>query len=74
MGVIDSTIHNRIQELQERISGAEYTIKNIDTTVKENGKCKKLVTQNIKEIQDTMRRPNLRIIGIEESIDFFSSL
>ena len=28
-----------------------------------------LVTQNIQETQDTMRKPNLRIIGIEESED-----
>jgi hypothetical protein len=35
----------------------------------ENRKCKELLTQNIQEIQDTMRRPNLRIIGIEESKD-----
>ena len=45
------------------------TIGNIDTTVKENAKCKKFLTQNIQEIQDTMKRPNLRIIGIEESED-----
>ena len=66
-GVIDASITNRIQEIEERISGAEDTIENIDTTVKENAKCKKLLTQNIQEIQDTMRRPNLMIIGIEES-------
>ena len=66
-GVIDASITNRIQEIEERISGAEDTIENIDTTVKENAKCKKLLTQNIQEIQDTMRRQNLRIIGIEES-------
>ena len=42
-------------------------IENIDTTVKENAKCKKLLTQNIQEIQDTMRKPNLRIIGIDEN-------
>jgi hypothetical protein len=29
----------------------------------------KAPNQNIQEIQDTMRRPNLRIIGIEESKD-----
>ena len=68
-GVIDASITNRIQEIEERISGTEDTIENIDTTVKENAKCKKLLTQNIQEIQDTMRRPNLRIIGIEESED-----
>jgi hypothetical protein len=29
-----------------------------------------LLTQNIQEVQDTMRRPNQKIIGIEESEDF----
>jgi hypothetical protein len=32
-------------------------------------KSKKLLTQNIQKIQDTMKRPNLRLIGIEESKD-----
>jgi hypothetical protein len=68
-GVIDASITNRTQEIEERNSGAEDTIENIDTTVKENAKWKKLLTQNTQEIQDTMRRPNLRIIGIEESED-----
>jgi uncharacterized coiled-coil protein SlyX len=34
--IIDASITNRIQEIEERISGAEHTIENIDTTVKEN--------------------------------------
>jgi hypothetical protein len=66
-GVIDASITNRIQEIEERISGAEDTKENIDTTVKENTKSKMLLTQNTQKIQDTMRRPNLRIIGIKES-------
>ena len=37
-GVIDASITNRIQEIEERISGAEDTIENIDTTVKESAK------------------------------------
>jgi hypothetical protein len=61
--VIDASIINRKEEIEERTSGAEDTIENIDITVKENAKCKKLLTQNIQEIQDTMRRPNLRILG-----------
>ena len=69
-GVIDGSINNRIQEIEERISDAEDTIESIDTTIKENVKCKKLLTKNLQEIQDKMRRPNLRIIGIEESEDF----
>jgi hypothetical protein len=40
LGVIDARFTNRIQEIKERISGAEDTIENIDTTVKENAKSK----------------------------------
>ena len=39
-GVMDASIKNRIQEIEERISGAEDIIEIIDTTVKENAKCK----------------------------------
>ena len=46
-GAIDANINNRIQEMEERISDAEDTIETIDSTVKENAKCKKLVSQNI---------------------------
>ena len=69
-GTIDVNISNRIHEMEERISGAENSIENIGTTIKENGKFKKILTQKIQEIQDTMRRPNLWIIGIDENEDF----
>ena len=46
-GVMDASINNRIQEIEERISGAKDTIENIDSKVKENARCKKLVTQNV---------------------------
>ena len=46
-GTIDASISNRIQEMEERISGAEDSIENMDTTIKENAKCKKILTQNI---------------------------
>jgi hypothetical protein len=55
--------------MEERISGAEDTIENIDPTIKENAKLKKILTQNMQEIQYPMRRPILRIIGIEERED-----
>jgi hypothetical protein len=35
----DTSIRNRIQVMEERISGAEDTIENIETTTKENAKC-----------------------------------
>jgi chromosome segregation ATPase len=44
-GAIDASITNRIQEIKERISGAQDTIENIDTTIKENAKCKKILTK-----------------------------
>ena len=42
----------------------------MDTTIKENAKFKKILTQNIQEIQDTMRNPNLCIIGVDDNEDF----
>jgi hypothetical protein len=42
-------------------------IEEIDTTVKKIQNIKILLTQSIREIQDTMKRPNLRIIRIEEN-------
>jgi hypothetical protein len=69
-GTIDVSISNRIEEMEERISGAEDSRENMGTTIKENAKCKKILTQNIQEIQDIMRRPNLKIIGIDENEDF----
>ena len=40
--------------------------KKMDISVKENAKSKRFLIQNIQEIWDTMKTPNLRIIGIEE--------
>ena len=69
-GAIEVSITIIIQEIEERTSGEEDTIKNIDTIIKENVECKKILTQNIQKIQDTVRRPNLRIIDIEKREDF----
>jgi len=44
LGITDLSITNRIQEVEERISGVEYTAEEINTTVKENSKDKKLLT------------------------------
>ena len=62
----NASINSRIQDLEERIWSAEDTIEEIDSLVKENIKSNKSLTQNIQEIWDTMKRPNLRIIDIEE--------
>jgi chromosome segregation ATPase len=69
LGITDVSIINKIQEIEERISGVEDTVEEIDTAIKENSKHKKLLTQSIQEIQDTMKRSNLIIIRIEENKD-----
>ena len=64
-GTTDAIITNRIQEMEDRILGIEYKIVKINASVK-RFKSKKFLTKNTREIWDTMKRPNLRIIGIEE--------
>ncbi|ERE67187.1 GTPase IMAP family member 3-like protein [Cricetulus griseus] len=65
-GTTDASITNRIQEMEDRISDTEDKLEEIDSSTKENLKSNKSLTQNIQEIWDTVKRPNLRIIGIEE--------
>jgi hypothetical protein len=62
-------IHHQQKTGDRRISDTKDTIENIDSTIKENVKCKRILTQNIQEIQDTMRTPILRITGIDEKED-----
>jgi hypothetical protein len=59
--------NHRVEHQQQntrdgRISGADESIGNMDTTIKENKKCKKILTQNYQEIQNTTRRSNLQIM------------
>ena len=51
----ESSITNRIQEIEERISESEDTIEKINTLIKENGKSKKFSSQNIQKIWDTIK-------------------
>jgi hypothetical protein len=68
----DESITNRIQEIQ-RLPCSNDIIENIDTTVKENKKCRKLLTEIIQEVWDTMRKPNLKIVGIDKREQKFPS-
>jgi hypothetical protein len=44
--VRDSSLSNRMHKFEDRISGIEDNIEDIDTTLKVNMKFKKLLTQN----------------------------
>jgi hypothetical protein len=45
-GTIEESITNKIGEMEVRILGADDYIENMGTTIKENAKCKKILTQN----------------------------
>ena len=57
-GVIDESITNRIQEMEERISDIEDSIENFDATIKENAKCKMLLTQNVQNMHSVKLQLN----------------
>lgn len=42
-------------------------LQEIDSKVKENVKTKHFLSQNVQEVCDTIKRPNLRTIGVEQS-------
>lgn len=63
----DPSTINRIQEMDETISGIEDIAKKFNTSVKENPKFKKYLINNIQEVWDTVKRPNRKLKGIEHS-------
>ena len=68
METTESSITNRIQEIEERISDSEYTIEKINALVKENGKSNKFSSKNIQEIWDTIKKPNNILTSINVSV------
>ena len=61
----ETSITNRIREIEKRISDAKETIEK-KALNKENSKSNKFSSQNMQEIWDTIKRSNLRIIGVDE--------
>ena len=63
----ESSIINRIEEIEERISDSEETIEKINALIKKkNSKSNKFSSQNIQDIREIIKRPNLRRRGVEE--------
>lgn len=67
-GTTNVSIPNRIQEMEQKISGVEDTIEEISISKKMQN-LKKLLSQNIQNIWDTTKRPNRSIIRIENGED-----
>lgn len=58
-GTDKARLTNKIEEMEERITGIEDSIKEMDITVKENMKSKNISCTNIREIWVIKKRPNL---------------
>ena len=69
IGTAETRITNRIQEIEERISDTEDITEKINSLIKEQNKSNKFLTQNVQEIWATVKKANLRIIGVEEGED-----
>ena len=55
----ESSITNRIQEIEEGISDSKDTIEKINALIKENGKSNKFSSQNIQEIWDKIKKKQI---------------
>jgi hypothetical protein len=55
--------------MEERISGIEDKMEEIDTSLEQNAKSKKFMTENIQKTWDIIKRAKLRIIGRAEGED-----
>jgi predicted nucleic acid-binding Zn-ribbon protein len=71
LGAIDASINNRIQEMEEKISGAEDSIENMGTAIRANAKCKKFLTQNIQGSPSRISSPDNSSLPLVSEIDLF---
>ena len=60
------SVTSRIEHLEDRTSDIEDKIFNLENKVVQTVKILSKHKQNLQELWDFMRRPNIRIIGIEE--------
>lgn len=57
---------SRLKDTEKRISGLKDKAEEMDRSVKENVKAKNIQARYFQKIWDTIKRPNLHIILIEE--------
>ncbi|KAK7829649.1 hypothetical protein U0070_013335 [Myodes glareolus] len=48
--------------MEDKTSGIEDQVEEMNTSVKENVECQKIQVQNIQEIWDTVKRSNIRVL------------
>ena len=62
-------ITNRLEHLEDRTSDIEEKIFNLENKVDQTEKMIRNHEQNLQELWDIIKRPNLRITGIEEGLE-----
>ena len=62
------SITNRIEHLEDKTSDTEDEMINLENTDDQTQKMARNHEQNLQELLDIMKRPNLRIIGNEEGL------
>jgi hypothetical protein len=57
---------NGVQQVENRVSGTEDKVEQLDHTVKDPERILRKYKWNMQAIWDTMKRPNLQIMGVEK--------
>jgi predicted nucleic acid-binding Zn-ribbon protein len=58
---------NRVEQIENRVSGMEDKVEELDQTVKDHERMLRKYKWNMQDIWDTMKRPNLGIMSVEEA-------
>ena len=60
-GTTDTSITNRLQEMEERISGVEDMVEETESSVNESVKPRKFLKQHILDIWDIMKKKQIQV-------------
>jgi chromosome segregation ATPase len=60
---------NRVEQVENRESGTEDKVEELDQTVKDHERMLRKYKWNMQGVRDTMKRTNLRIMGVEEGAE-----
>jgi uncharacterized coiled-coil protein SlyX len=56
---------NRVEQVENRVSGTEDKVEGLEWRVRDHERILRKYEWNMQDIWDTMKRSNLRIMGIE---------
>jgi uncharacterized coiled-coil protein SlyX len=60
------SLMNRVEQVENRVSGTEDKVEELNQTIKDHKRMLRKYEWDMQDIWDTIKRPNLQIMGIEE--------